>query len=153
MTNAQSPNQPAAIWLPLNSVTRSNSPRNRLQESYGNEPEESTSHHLQSLPPGYPLCPGPSLFKSQFRLFPGHASLARGVAGALIAPDLSRRPGSVHLPGSRAPRPALPSSSGPNSSHRPRGDLTPFGPISLSSQVPARSPGTHPWDSGEVGGC
>ena len=153
MANSQCPNQPRCNLVPLTSVTRPNSPRKRLRESYGNEPEESTSHHSQSPPPGHPLCPGPSLFKSQFRLFPGHASLARGVTGAPIAPDPSRRPGSAHLPGSRAPQPALPSSSRPNSSHRPRGDLTPFGPISLSSQVPARSPGTHPWDSGEVGGC
>lgn len=64
MANAQSPNQPRCNLVPLNSVTRPNSPRKRLQESYGNEPEESTSHHLQSPPPGYPLCPGPSLFKS-----------------------------------------------------------------------------------------
>lgn len=75
-----------------------------------------------------------------------------GSRGALIAPDLGRRPGSVLPPGRqprprgqlcpRAPVPAAPTAPG-EISHA-------LGPISLSSQVPAHLPGLTRRDSGKL---
>lgn len=122
--------------------------------SYGNEPEESTRHHSQSPPPRSPSLPlfphssGPSCGS-----FPGHASLARGrrVPGA---PSRRTRAADPAPCASRAAAPLgrlCPPGARPTGSHRPRSRA--LRTLLPSSQVLARSPGTHQWESGEVGGC
>lgn len=158
MANSQPPNQPRCNLVAPISVTSYNSPRQRVQgamEMNLKSRPDITCRALLRVPLSAPV---PHSSSPRSGCFPGHASLAhgRGVPGALTAPDLSRRPCSVRLPGSRSPRRPLRSPSRPIGSHRPGRDLEPYGPSSRSSpssQLPACSPGTHQWDSGEVGGC
>lgn len=156
MANSQPPNQPACNFVALISVTGRNSPRQRLQEAMEMNLKSRPDITCRTLVQVTPSNPSPSLFKSQLQLLPrarlprprprgpGRSDLAgpepRTPLRAPCRQPLRAAAAPLRLPSQRLPPP-------------PREISRPLDPSPLSSQVPARFLGTHPWDSGEVGGC
>lgn len=108
MAKSQPPNRSPCNSVALISATKQNS--QRLQGAMAMNLRSRPDITRRALLPGHPLCPFPSLFRSQLRLLP-RARLPRPRPqgpGRSVAPDPSRWPCSVRLPGSRSPRSAVP---------------------------------------------